>query len=66
MEMEELKPELLILRNAADELKNCSRFKSILASVLAIGNALNSGSFRGGAEGFQIDSLLKVCLLSKA
>jgi hypothetical protein len=29
--------------------------------VLVLGNTLNSSTFRGGARGFQLDSLLKVC-----
>lgn len=28
--------------------------------VLAVGNALNASSFRGGAQGFKLDALLKV------
>jgi hypothetical protein len=31
--------------------------------VLAIGNALNGSTFRGGAQGFQLESLLKVCII---
>ncbi|KAI5476137.1 hypothetical protein MNV49_000407 [Pseudohyphozyma bogoriensis] len=60
MDMEELKPELTILRCAADELKASTKLKTILASVLAIGNALNASNFRGNARGFQLDSLLKL------
>lgn len=33
-----------------------------LEAVLAVGNALNNSTFRGGARGFQLDALLKVCL----
>lgn len=33
------------------------RFKQL---VLAVGNALNASSFRGGAQGFKLDALLKV------
>jgi len=29
--------------------------------VLVLGNTLNGSTFRGGARGFQLDSLLKVC-----
>jgi hypothetical protein len=29
-------------------------------TVLAVGNALNGSTFRGGARGFQLDALLKV------
>lgn len=31
---------------------------------MAIGNALNGNTFRGGARGFQLDALLKVTSLS--
>jgi diaphanous 1 len=30
-------------------------------AVLVVGNALNGSSFRGGARGFQLEALLKVC-----
>ena len=29
--------------------------------VLTLGNALNGSTFRGGARGFKLDALLKVC-----
>lgn len=60
MEMEELKPDLTILRSAATELRDSQRFKKLLQTVLAIGNTLNASTFRGGATGFSLDSLLKV------
>ena len=31
-----------------------------LQAVLMIGNTLNGSTFRGGAQGFQLDALLKV------
>jgi hypothetical protein len=30
-------------------------------AVLAVGNALNGSSFRGGAHGFQLEALMKAC-----
>lgn len=60
MDMEELKPDLSILRAACGELRTSKRFQILLQTVLAIGNSLNNGSFRGGAAGFSLDSLLKV------
>lgn len=63
MEMEELKPDLTILRSAATELRDSQRFKKLLQTVLAIGNTLNASTFRGGATGFSLDSLLKVSSL---
>lgn len=32
--------------------------------VLAVGNALNGSTFRGGAGGFEMEALLKVCSVS--
>ncbi|GAA6056774.1 hypothetical protein JCM3770_006127 [Rhodotorula araucariae] len=60
MEMEELRPDLAILRAASDELRSSKRFQTLLKTVLAIGNTLNGGTFRGGAAGFSLDSLLKL------
>lgn len=36
-------------------------FLTICQVVLVLGNTLNGSTFRGGARGFQLDSLLKVC-----
>lgn len=60
MEMEELKPDLTILRSACNELRSSNRFRQLLQIVLMIGNALNGSTFRGDAAGFSLDSLLKV------
>jgi diaphanous 1 len=66
LDMEELKPDLSILRKASEELKNSIKFRKLLQTVLAIGNTLNASTFRGGAAGFSLDSLLKVRLPSPA
>ncbi|KAL8283496.1 hypothetical protein RQP46_005599 [Phenoliferia psychrophenolica] len=60
MEQEELKPEVNILRSAADELKNSVKFKKLLSTVLSLGNMLNASTFRGDADGFQLEALLKL------
>lgn len=60
IDIAEIRPELDALWNASRELRNCKSFKQILQIVLAVGNALNGSSFRGGARGFQLDALLKV------
>lgn len=60
MDLEELRPELSILRNATDELRASAKFKSVLQVVLAVGNSLNAATFRGNAQGFQLEALLKV------
>lgn len=60
IEIEEIRPELNIVRNASRELRSSSRFRTILQTVLAVGNTLNGSTFRGGARGFQLDALLKL------
>ncbi|KAG0210592.1 hypothetical protein BGX33_004803 [Mortierella sp. NVP41] len=56
----ELKPEMDVLRMTIEELHSSRRLKSLLKTVLLIGNHLNATSFRGNAYGFQLDALLKI------
>jgi len=60
MEMEGVRPELAILRNATLELKRSTRLRAILQVVLRLGNRLNAATFRGGAQGFQMEALVKL------
>ncbi|KAF9932468.1 hypothetical protein FBU30_008171, partial [Linnemannia zychae] len=60
IDVSELKPEMDVLRLTIEELHNSRRLKSLLKTVLLIGNHLNATSFRGNAYGFQLDALLKV------
>lgn len=60
LDLEELKPDLRILKSAVDEINGSSKFKSVLHMVLTIGNVLNSSTFRGEAAGFQLGDLLKL------
>jgi diaphanous 1 len=60
LDIEEIRPELNILRNACHEVRHSNKFKQVLQAVLTVGNALNGSSFRGEARGFQLDGLLKV------
>lgn len=60
LDIEEIRPDLNTLRNASQELRTSSKFKQILQVSLAVGNALNGSTFRGGARGFQLESLLKM------
>lgn len=64
LDIAELRPDLNTLHNASLELRNSTKLKHVLKVVLAVGNALNGSSFRGGASGFQLDALLKVTHLS--
>ncbi|KAK5815260.1 hypothetical protein F5H01DRAFT_212552 [Linnemannia elongata] len=49
-----------VLRLTIEELHSSRRLKSLLKTVLLIGNHLNATSFRGNAYGFQLDALLKI------
>ena len=64
MDLEEIKPELTILRAANDELRSSQAFKKLLSLILVIGNNLNASTFRGNASGFQLEALLKASLAS--
>jgi hypothetical protein len=43
-----------------NEVKQSPKFKKVLEVVLALGNYLNGGSFRGAAYGFKLDALNKL------
>ena len=45
---------------AALELKNCARFVTVLEGILAVGNHLNGGTYRGQARGFRLETLLRL------
>lgn len=60
LDLEELKPDLRILKHAVDEINSSAKFKAVLHTVLTIGNVLNSSTFRGEAAGFQLGDLLKL------
>ncbi|PPQ68279.1 hypothetical protein CVT26_006195 [Gymnopilus dilepis] len=60
LDIEEIRPDLNIVRNACQELRSSLKFKSTLHVVLMLGNTLNGATFRGNARGFQLDSLLKM------
>ncbi len=45
---------------ACNEVKQSGKFKKVLEVVLALGNYLNGGSFRGAAYGFKLDALNKL------
>lgn len=48
------------VKNACQELRDCSALKEIFGVVLSLGNALNDGTARGGATGFRLSILLKL------
>ncbi|CDO73783.1 hypothetical protein BN946_scf185015.g111 [Trametes cinnabarina] len=60
LEVEEIRPDLDVVHLASRELRSSARFKRVLQAILAVGNALNGSTFRGGAKGFQLEALLKL------
>jgi len=45
---------------ACEELKSSRLFLKLLEAVLKTGNRMNSGTYRGGAQAFKLDTLLKL------
>jgi hypothetical protein len=52
-----------ILTAAASQLVDCSDLSALLGMLLRLGNALNAGSFRAGAEGFKLECLTRLAEL---
>lgn len=52
--------EIDAVLGACNEVKQSGKFKKVLEVVLALGNYLNGGSFRGAAYGFKLDVLNKL------
>ncbi|KAL5737813.1 hypothetical protein ACOSP7_030574 [Xanthoceras sorbifolium] len=49
-----------ILEVACKTLRNSRLFLKLLEAVLKTGNRINDGTFRGGAQAFKLDTLLKL------
>eukprot|EP00736_Rhodelphis_marinus_P008405 Rmarinus@m.19366 len=58
--IEEIKTRSLAISQACTELRSSTKLPEVLAFVLAHGNFMNSGTFRGNAYGFRLDCLLKL------
>ena len=52
--------EYELVAAAALELKSCARFVTVLEGILAVGNHLNGGTYRGQARGFRLETLLRL------
>ncbi|CAL0328911.1 unnamed protein product [Lupinus luteus] len=51
---------LAILEVACKELRSSRVFRKLLEAVLKTGNRMNDGTYRGGAQAFKLDTLLKL------
>ena len=50
----------LLFQVACKELRSSRLFRKLLEAVLKTGNRMNVGTFRGGADAFKLDTLLKL------
>lgn len=51
---------MILWQVACKELRNSRLFLKLLEAVLKTGNRMNDGTFRGGAQAFKLDTLLKL------
>ncbi|XAR70734.1 hypothetical protein NMG60_11027706 [Bertholletia excelsa] len=59
-QVNDLRSNLNIINDAAREVKESTKLRQIMQTILTLGNALNQGTARGSAVGFKLDSLLKL------
>ncbi|KAK3028431.1 hypothetical protein RJ639_039023, partial [Escallonia herrerae] len=59
-EVSSTKEYFATLEVACKELRNSRLFLKLLEAVLKTGNRMNDGTFRGGAQAFKLDTLLKL------
>ncbi|XP_063154709.1 protein diaphanous homolog 1 [Candoia aspera] len=59
-QVENIKPEIVAVTAACEELRNSENFGSLLSIILLVGNYMNSGSMNAGAFGFNISFLCKL------
>lgn len=55
-----VKESLTTLEEACKELRNSRLFLKLLEAVLKTGNRMNDGTYRGRAQAFKLDTLLKL------
>ncbi|KAM4093247.1 hypothetical protein ACB094_06G100400 [Castanea mollissima] len=59
-EVSNIKESLATLEVACNKLRNSRLFLKLLEAVLKTGNRMNDGTYRGGAQAFKLDTLLKL------
>lgn len=59
-QVENIKPEIVSVTAACEEVRKSESFASLLSVILMMGNFLNSGSMNAGAFGFNISFLCKL------
>uniref|UniRef100_A0A670ZG87 Diaphanous related formin 1 n=2 Tax=Pseudonaja textilis TaxID=8673 RepID=A0A670ZG87_PSETE len=59
-QVESIKPDIVAVTAACEELRNSENFGSLLSIILLVGNYMNSGSMNAGAFGFNISFICKL------
>ncbi|XP_030462327.1 formin-like protein 3 [Syzygium oleosum] len=59
-EVSSIKESLTTLEVACGKLRDSRLFLKLLEAVLKTGNRMNDGTYRGGAQAFKLDTLLKL------
>lgn len=59
-QVENIKPEIVSVTAACEELRKSENFSNLLEITLLVGNYMNAGSRNAGAFGFNISFLCKV------
>ncbi|KAL9453587.1 hypothetical protein AB3S75_009237 [Citrus x aurantiifolia] len=59
-DMSSIKDSFKTLEVACDKLRSSRLFLKLLEAVLKTGNRMNDGTYRGGAQAFKLDTLLKL------
>ncbi|CAN1328330.1 Formin-like protein 13 [Linum perenne] len=65
LQVSDLRKSLNTVNSASEQkcnhqIRNSTKLKRIMQTILSLGNALNQGTARGAAIGFRLDSLLKL------
>ncbi|XP_070602999.1 protein diaphanous homolog 1 isoform X2 [Erythrolamprus reginae] len=55
-----IKPDIVAVTAACEELRNSENFGSLLSIILLVGNYMNSGSMNAGAFGFNVSFICKL------
>ncbi|KAL6047323.1 Tetratricopeptide repeat [Balamuthia mandrillaris] len=61
-----VQPDVETVRTAIREVEQSHKLKGIFGVILAIGNYLNAGSYRGQASGFKLNALSKLADLKSS
>lgn len=59
-QVQSLQPDIQAVIHACHQVRTSARFRKLMEIVLALGNYMNGGGFRGGAYGFTLDTLTKI------